>query len=344
MSKIQNPFLAPSARVRLAAGDVARRVRWGGLITRMGGETFVGSIDETGRGVAYYETEAVTVARDYEWRTRNKPVQFDDIFRSKLPIYIDQHMTQGVRWTPEQDYFDEVRYLSDILPPSTQALARRLDSKIVGGILGSDSSLKVTDLVLGASGDAAGEGLLGQALAIKARCDAIGMPEDGRKLVVGANAFAWIMQSSSLQRYDIAQALTAFRRGIFGEIVGMEVVDGTTILGANEFRVIHPTWAVMPTASGDLPDDGVTWAAKGAVDGWDFRLVKGYSIDYDRNASVLHTYWGFNSLNDEIERHTRASAEALGDGSVAGDPKIENDKLKLTGKNVRHAKGTFVPA
>lgn len=344
---IQKPFLDPQKRIDLAVADIARRVRFSGLFTRIDGDVFRGTAGtgtNAGKGVVHYETEAVTVARDYEWRTRKMPVQYDDIFRSSLAIVIDKHMTQGVRWTPEEDFIDDISYARDILPPATEALARRLNAKVESAIINA-SDLKVTNLTLTAVGDPEGKNVLRQVLAIKAACDKAGMPKAGRKLLLGANAFVHVLAADATRTYDPAQALTAYRRGAPGVISEFEIVDGTDLLGENEFRVIHPSWLIMPTAAGDLPTTGVAWAAKASIDGYAARIVRGYSMDYDREGQVIHTYYGLNELKDELDRHTRASAAAANDGSVADDPKIDEDgKLLTTGKNVRHAKGTFTPA
>lgn len=343
VSTIQKPFLEPQKRVDLAVADLRRQVKFSDLVTIMDGEAFVGTTNQDGKGVVYYETEAVTVARDYEWRTRTRPVQYDDIFRSKLPIFIDKHATQGVRWSPEQDWMDEIEYTKDVLRPSTRALGRLLNSKIETLLLNA-SDLKVTDLVLGAVGDPKGEDVVRQVLEMKTILDASGMPEDGRKILAGAKAYVYLAASAALVKYDINQAKTVYQRGVVGEIMDMQVVNGAGLLEPDEFRIVHPSWAIMPTAAGTNPTSGVAWSKSAEIDGFNARLVRGYSMDYDREGHVLHTLYGMNELKDEIKRHTRTSAEAKGDGSVAGDPVIENDSLVTTGKQVRLAKGTFVSA
>lgn len=345
---VQKPFLDPQKQVDLAVADLARRVPLSGIITRIPGDSFsgtVGSGPNAGKGVVYYETEAVTVARDYEWRTRNKPVQYDDIFRSKAAIIIDQHVTQGVRWTPEEVFIDEVEFARDILPPSTTALARKLNAKIEDALLGVQASdLRVSDLVLGLAGDYKGEEVLRQVLEMNTRADEAGMPKDGRKLILGSKAYVHIAASTVLQRYNPSDAKTVYQKGVVGVIDNTEIVNGAGLLGEYDFYFLHPSWCIVPTGAGDLPTSGVAWARKASVDGWNARFIRGYSMDWDREGSVLHTYLGINVLKDEIDRHTRASATAAADGSVAGDPKIANDALVLTGKTVRIMKGVFTPA
>lgn len=347
MSKIDK-FLDPQKRADLAVVDVVRRVQYSGLVTMKSDQQFVGAQSVDGKPTVWYETTAATVARDYEWRTRTKPVQYDDIFRTRLPIVIDKHMTQGVRTTPEQERFDEISYARDILPPATEALANRLNSKIVDALL-TTADFKTTNLALGGVGtlDTAGNlrdnVVLDQLLEIQLLMDAQGMPRAGRRLVAGKNVYKFLASSSLLRSYDLATATTVFRRGVRGrlDVVDMELVNGVDFLGDNAFYVLHPSWCVMPTSAGELPDNGVAWARRASVEGFAVRIQRGYSNEWDRSGQVLHTYWNTNPINDEIERHTRATATAANDGSVAGDPVITNDALVTTGKNVRIASGAF---
>ena len=339
---VQKPFLDPQKRVDLAVAELARRSRLSGVVTVVDGDSLAGTTDGAGKPQIFFETEATTVARDYEFRTRNEPIKFDEVYRSKHAISIDQHMTQAVRTTPEEDFFDEVRYATDVLPAAVEAIADRMDAKITAKIVAA-SDLKITDLALSADGDPEGKSALRQVLAINARLNPTGMPRSGRRLLLGANVWSWLVASDATRLYDPSQALTVYRQGVGGSIANLEIVDGTDILGENEFRVLHPSWCIVPTAAGSLPTSGVAWARKAAYEGWALRMVKGYSLDWDREGTALHTYYKLNELKDEIQRHTKASADAANDGSVAGQPVITDNKLVFTSKNVRMAKGSFTP-
>lgn len=339
MSKIDK-YLDPQRQADMAVVDIVRRMQYSGLVTMMSDERFVGAQSVDGKPTVWYETTAATVARDYEWRSRTKPVEYDDIFRGRLALVIDKHMTQGVRVTPEQKHFDEISFARDILPPATTALAQRLNSKIVTALL-TTANFKTTDLELGGSAEDAD--ILGQLLEIQLRMDAQGMPRDGRLLVAGRNVFKFLAGSGLLRSYDLSQATSVFRRGVRGglDIVDMDLVNGVDFLGDNDFYVLHKSWAVMPSSAGALPESGVAWARKSSVEDFSIRMQRGYSMDWDREGQVLHTYWNINEINDEISRHTRESAVTAADGSVAGDPIITDDALVLSGKNVRIAAGTF---
>jgi hypothetical protein len=346
VSVIQKNFLDPQKRVDLAVADLARRVKFSGLVTVVDGEVFEGTTDGSGNPTIWYETEATTVARDYEWRARTKPVQFDDIFTTRLPIKLNKHITQGVRTTPEQEAFDEVSYARDVLPPATRAVANKLNAKIESALLTGSSDWKTTNLTLGGGTAAAWneERLVEQLIEIQLACDAQGMPQGGRKLVAGKNVYTKIAASKSLRAYDLTAATTVFRRGVRGyiEVADMELVNGVGLLGDNDFLVLHPSWAVMPTHRGEMPDPSfVTWARAASVDGFSIRIQRGYDLNFDRNGQVIHTYWNIEQIKDEIQRHTRQTAASANDGSEAGDPVITDDALVTTGKNVRIAKGTW---
>src|SRR5690606_7468733 len=242
------------------------------------------------------------------------------------------------------EYFDEISYARDVLPPATKAVANKLNAKIETALLDT-TDLKTTNLTLGGGTPSAWteEVLTSQLLEIQLLMDAQGMPQDGRFLLAGKNVYKALAASKGLRSYDLATATTVFRRGVRGsiELVDMELVNGASLLGDNDFQVIHPSWAVMPTSRGEMPDSGVAWARASTIDGFDIRIQRGYSLDYDRNGQVIHTYWNINSINDEISRHTRATAASANDGSEAGDPVITDDAFVTTGKNVRRAKGTW---
>lgn len=339
MSKIDK-VLDPQRQADLAVVDVVRRIRYAGLVTMMADDRFVGAASVDGKPTVWYETNAATVARDYEFRTRVNPIKYDDIFRTRLPIVIDQHMTQGVRVTPEQKHFDEISFARDVLPPATDAMANRLNAKI-GDALLTTTDWKTTNLELAREADE--DGLLGQLLEIQLAMDAQGMPQQGRILLAGKNVYKFLAASNLLVQYDLSTATTMFRRGVRGrlDVVDMDLVNGVELLGDNDFYVLHPSWAVMPTSAGSLPESGVAWSKLSRVENFALRMQRGYSLDYDREGQTLHTYYKVNPINDEIQRHTRATAASANDGSVAGDPVITNDALVTTGKNVRIAKGTF---
>lgn len=332
-----NTYLKTEKRIQLALAELYRRANFSNLVTRIDGNGFVGALNDT----LWYETKGVTKARDYEWRKRTRPIIFDEIYRNKLPIKLNKHMTQGVKFTSEEEKFDLESYRRDILVPQVEAIADRFDSKVVTALLAADWA--VTDLVIDATGDPQGDRALVQALRVKRRLDAVGTPQNGRQLIAGANAFSWLAASNALQKYDPAQAQTVFRQGVFGRIAGMDLVDGSQILDDNDIRVVHPTWAVLANASPVVPD-GVPWGIRGRYQGWDLRLVRQYDINYDTERSLASTFWGVSEIKDQYARYDKTNIGTATDGSEVGDIIIVDGETTFTNKNVRGGKGSFIPA
>lgn len=332
-----NTYLKTEKRIQLALAELYRRANFSNLVTRIDGNGFVGALNDT----LWYETKGVTKARDYEWRKRTRPIIFDEIYRNKLPIKLNKHMTQGVKFTSEEEKFDLESYRRDILVPQVEAVVERFDAKVVAALLAADWA--VTNLAIVATGDPNGERALAQALNVKRKLDAAGTPANGRQLVAGAEVFNWLANSAALQKYDPAQAQTVFRQGVFGRIAGMDLVDGSQILGDNDFRVVHPSWAVLGNASPVVPD-GVPWGIRGRYNGWDLRIVRQYDINYDTERSLVSTFWGVSEIKDQYARYTSATIGTATDGSEVGDIIIVDGETTFTGKNVRGGSGVFTPA
>lgn len=332
-----NTYIKAEKRVQLALAELYRRTNFSNLVTRIDGNGFIGAKNDQ----LWYETKGMTRARDYEWRTRNQPVVWDEVYKTRLPIKLDKHMTSGVKFTDEEEKFDLESYRTEILVPQVEAVADRFDAKVTTALLAADCA--VTNLALAATGDANGASALRQALAVKKLCDDAGMPANGRKLVAGANPFAWLAGSSAIVAYDPGQALTVFREGTFGRIAKMDLVDGTQQLGENVFYVVHPSWGVLANAAANVPQS-VGWGARMTFEGWSLRVVRQYDINYETDRSLVSTFWGLTEIEDQYARYTDATIGTATDGSEVGDVIIIDGEPQFTGKNARIAKGTFTPA
>lgn len=334
-----NTYLKTEGRIALALARLHQAANFSNLVTRIDGNGFVGALNDR----LWFEFPGVTIARDYTWRQRLDPIIFDEIARTKQYVKLDTHTYQGVRFTDEEEKLDLDSYARQILFPQVDALATKLDTKTVTALRAADWA--VTTLELGPSagsvtGDEVGDTALKQALKVKAALDAAGCPDGGRFLIAGANTFVWLVGSKALKDYDVNQATTAFRRGVFGIIAGMEVVDGTGILGDDEFVVVHPSWGVLANVAPSVPT-GVTWGVRQQYQGWSLRAVRQYDLSYLSDRSVVSTFTGITEVKDQYQRHTAGTAATANDGSVAGDPIIVDGEPQFTGKNVRGGSGTF---
>lgn len=332
-----NIYIKPEKRAALAVASLHQQSRYGGLVTRFDGNAFVGARNDT----LYYETDGVTIARDYEFRKRTNPVIFDEIYKTRLQITLDQHMTQGVKFTDEEEKFDLESYQREILRPQVQAIARKFDAKIATALT-NYTGFKTTNHSIAPGTDVEGKSALREALKLKAKADADGVPAGRRILLAGANVFAWFAASSAVVTYDPAAAKTVFREGLFGRIAGMDLFDASQLLGENEFIVLDPSWAVLANASPMVPA-GIPWGARSTYEGWSLRVIRAYDVSYATERSLVNTFWGLNPIADEFQRHTAATAATAADGSEKGDVVIVDGAPVLTGKNVRGLRGTFTP-
>lgn len=331
-----NTYLKPEERVNLVLAALQRVGNLTNLITPFNGDNFVGALNDT----LVYTTKGITKARDYEFRTRTRPIVFDEIYRTKLPISIDQHMTVGNRWTDEEEKFDRNSFAREIALPMAEAMRDRFDVKVLARLQAADWA--VTSLDFTAAELAADNGALKVGLRLKSQLDAVGTPANGRYLVLGANAFLALASSPGVLKYDPSQANTVFRRGVFGTVAGFEIVDGTLFMGENDVVAVHRSWAVLANAAPENPQ-GAVWSANASAFGYAARMLLDYDVDYASDRALLNSFWGISEINDQYARHTQQTANAANDGSEKGDVIIEDGKPKTTGKNVRGGKGTFTP-
>ncbi len=326
----------PKKRAQLAIAALQAMSDLSNFITRIDGGQFVGALGDR----VYHQLEAVTRARDYEWRTRNAPIVMDEIFTQEISILLNEHTYSGNKFTDEEERMDLESYAREILAPQVRAVTRRLNAKILPAL--KAAPFKVTNLNAAAADDP-----FDWALGAQATLDAQGTPADGRVLLVGANAFRWLVKSDALLKYDAEQARTVFRRGAFGEIADFQVAKHAS-LGPNDIFAIHRSWAVMANVAPVVPS-GAAWGERVQAGGYGLRVIRDYDPNFLSDRSVVSTFTGISSINDELERHTESSAAAAnsaGDSALVGDPVIDftAKTLKTTGKNVRGAKGTFTPS
>ena len=331
-----NTYLPAQQYINAVFAELLLAENLGGLITPFSGEEFVGTLNDT----LLYRTEAVTIARDYEFRTRNNPIIFDEIARNVLPLTIDQHMTVANKWTDEERTFDLKSIRREIARPMAKAMVRRFDAKILTALEAADWSVTNLDVAAPTTANETDRSALQHALAIKTKLDTVGCPKNGRKLVLGANAFLYFAASKATLAYDKSQALTVYQQGVYGTIAGMDVVDGTQFLGENDIIALHPSWAVLPNAAPENPQD-LSFTERLEVGGYSARLAAQYHLPWASDALLLNTFWGISEIKDEYARHTAASATTANDGSMKGDIIIEDGRTKFTGKNARGGRGTF---
>lgn len=324
MAQTQNQYLKAKRYAAMLVGALERDTVLPMAFTRFGGENFKGAEGDT----VTFRLPGMTTARDYEWRTRTNPIVLDLISRTEVSIKLDTHIYSAVPITDEENTLDLVSYAQEVLMPQKIAVGERYEGKIPAALRAVEWSE-----VGGANIDAAeADDPYLWALKAKAKLDAQGTPAAGRRLLLGSNAYNWIVTSERLQKTDPGQMLTAFREATFGRIAGFDVVDAGIALDPNEIFAVHQSALVIANMAPDIPS-GAVWGARQAYKGFALRVMRDYDANFLRDRSVVSTFSGISSVVDEYQRNA--------DGSVKLDT-AEGTPL-LTGKNARGAKGTFTP-
>lgn len=332
-----NTYLPAQTYINLVLAELYQQTNLAGLITPYNGDNnFVGTLNDT----LIYRTRGVTIARDYEFRVRTKPIIFDEVYRNQLPIKIDQHMTVGNRWTDEERTFDAPRIRSEIAAPMAEAMVTKFDAKIQAALLNANWAVTNLDVAAPSAANEQDNSALKAALGIQAKLNAAGTPKRGRVLVLGANAFQYFAASKSLKVYDPAQANTVFRQGVAGQIAGMEIFDGTAIVDDNDIIAVHPSWGVLANVA-PANSESLAFCVRASAGGYAARLASEYDLSYASDRLLLNSFWGISEIRDQYARHTQATATAANDGSSKGDIIIEDGRTKFTGLNARGGRGVF---
>ena len=313
-----NTYIKAPRYGALAVAALNRRVVLPNVFTKYDGGNFVGALDDT----VTFKLPGVTQARDYEWRTRTNPIVLDKIGRTAISIKLDTHTYSAVPITDEELTLDLTSFATEILDPQLNAVIERLEGKVMAGLRAAP--FKVTNLNASESDDP-----FDFALEAEATLDASFAPADGRKLLLGSNAWRWLAKSDSLLKYDPQQAQSAYRRSVVGQIANFEVVKSQR-LAPNEIFAVHPSALVMANVAPGNPD-GATYSYRTQAQGFGVRVLKDYDPNFLRDRSIVSTFTGISSVNDEYEQD--ANGLVL---DTEGNPQI-------TGDNVRGAKGLFTP-
>lgn len=316
-----NTYIKATKYANLAVAALWRDSVLTNTVTRTDGSAFRGALDDT----ITFKMPGVTVARDYEWRTRVNPIVLDKIGRTVISIKIDTHTYNAIPITDEELTLDLENFGREILVPQAEALVKRLDSKIAAALRAAPFKTTTLD-----AAEATDTNPYKWALKAAALLDAQGTPRSGRQLIVGGNPWVWLMTSEQLVKMDPSAATTAYREAVAGRLAGFDIVTAQDV-GANEIFAVHPSWAVLANIAPANPD-GATYSAQANYGGYGVRVMKDYDPNFLRDRSILSTFTGIATVLDELK-------------FLNGEPDLDAEgNPQYTNKSVRGARGTFTPA
>jgi len=283
------------------------------LYTKFNGDQFKGALGDTVtmRTDSYGPT---AVARDYEWRTRLQPIQFDDIGgggESGIPIKLDQHLYSATQLTDENMTMDEVDLTREVIIPQIKAVTDRMNKRTEAMV--AAAHWKRT-LSFTASDDP-------MAVVAEAKnlldADKVA-PLDGRIFVVGSTIAGYWAASDRLTRYDSTgeTGTPALRDATIGRLQGVQVVMSYAV--SPTFACYqHPSAFVVSNIAPDVPS-GVTAGARKAQDGFALRWIADYDPAYLRDRSIVSAYYGASEVLDERDADGNVLPDAQRTKNVRG--------------------------
>lgn len=251
---------------------------------------------------------AVLTAREYEWRTRNNPIVFDDLTETSYDISIGGHVYSAVKVTDEQLTLDIKDFGSKVLAPQAKAVAKKLEANIVNVLTGLPFKT-VVQL------DAAGDGTVGDTtsgttsvttavrndphaalVAARKYLNRSGVPFDGRFVVIGSDMEEAFLTAPQLVKVDESGSSSALRDATIGRLAGFTIVVSAEIDPAEGFAY-HRSAVGMAQMAPAVPS-GATAGATLARDGFAMRWIRDYDANFLTDRSVVSAFYGVQGIND----------------------------------------------
>lgn len=264
------------------------------VITRTSGDKFKGSLGDT---VDLKVGGLRAKARDYEWRTRNAPIVFDDIFGGgSFPIKLNKHVTSATKLTDEHDTMDEIEFSREVTGPMAEAIARDYETKVLSALGSVNAKVSWNGTPVA---DDVDPHLV--TLELKRLMDqAKRVPAAGRVFLIGSDIAAQWVASDRLSRYDSigGSAESAVRDAVIGRMAGSPVIVHPE-LDPTQGYYLHKSSLVVASVAPVKPRGAAFSETRTNSAGQGLTLVADYDINFATDRLLLHTYLGINEFRDE---------------------------------------------
>lgn len=318
----EHTFIKSEKYVSLGLAALETRALLPNIFKKIGGDSFKHAKDDT----LTWRTGRVTTARDYEWRSRTAPIILDKIGQTVVDIKLDTHIYQGVAVTDEQMTLDVENFTRDIVVPQVDALADRAEGKVLVGLRNADFKTPLPDFY-------EDDDPYKWAIRVRSLLNSQGAPRAGRYLLVGAAVEAWLLMSDRIAPPGATpETSRAVREASLGRLAGFDIIP-VPLLDDNEVFAVTSDALIIANVAPTVPRGAVDGAVR-SYRGWNLRHIFDMDSNYLQDTSILSTFMGVNSVNDELE--TERDDQGL--------PRLKVDaegNPVPTGKNVRGATGTL---
>ncbi len=291
-----NTFLKPTVINRMALKLLEREIVLPRLVWNYADAEFRGAYNDT----VTLRLPAVLASREYEFRnTRGSDIVVDDLTETSVPVVLDKDIYSAVAITDEQLTLDIIDFAEQVLSPQVKAVARGLENLIATTM---DASTYGTSLNFTDSSNSLWSTLVSARQALNDE----NVPREGRILVVGSDIETEMLNDDKFNRVDSAGdgATTALREATINRLAGFTIV-GSQAIDPEVAYAFHPTAFAFVNVAPAVPD-GVNFGSRLAADGLAMRWIKDYEALKLRDRSVVSSFAGCSSVEDDGSNNVRA--------------------------------------
>lgn len=289
-----NAFLKAEQLVNQGLGMLQNELILGRLVKRYGKADFAGAKNDT----INVKVPAVLSAREYEWRTRNNPIQYDDLEEFSVPVTLDSHPYSAVRITDEELTLDIDNWGSQVALPQVRAVAESIEASVATAMAGATTRHSVTWTADDPADPDADTRAFYRALT-RARkfLNKENVPATDRVVVLGSSAEEAALNSPHLVEVDKSGYEGTLRESILGRIAGFTIIGNVNTVDEDFAMAFHPTAFALANVAPDVPR-GATAGATAEYEGYAMRWIQDYDPDYLRDRSVYSAFVGTSSTED----------------------------------------------
>lgn len=291
-----NTFLKPEVINRTALKLLERSIVLPALVWNYADAEFRGAKNDT----VTLRLPAVLESNNYTFRNdRSNPIDVDDLTETSVPVVIDNDIYSAVAITDEQLTLDVIDFAEQVLSPQVSAVARGLEDLVATTMAGATYGDEVTF-------QNSDNELWDTLIEARKILNDANVPREGRVLAVGSAIEAEMLRDDKFNRVDSAGtgAVTALREATIARLAGFTIV-GSNALDENEAYAFHPTAYAFVNVAPIVPD-GVTYGSRMAASGLAMRWIRDYDALYLRDRSVVSSFAGCTSVEDDGSANVRA--------------------------------------
>lgn len=286
-----NAFLKAAKIVAQGLGLLRRELILPRLVQRYGASDFVGAKNDT----INIRIPSLLLGREYEWRTRNSPIEVDDLQEFTIDVTLNKHPYSAVGITDEELTLDITSWGEQVARPQIQAVAELLESYIATAMAGANYRNSV--VYEPGDGSADDTSFYKAAVAARRALNEDNVPSAGRVIVLGSAVEEAALQSPHLIKANEADSDSALREAIIGRIAGFNVIGNVNSVASDFAVAMHPTAFALGNVAPVVPD-GVTIGSTMVTDSLSMRWIRDYDSDYLRDRSVYSAFAGAASVED----------------------------------------------